>query len=198
MEQQSIISFLMEIEKFKTCERTCRTSQPGRAESDAEHTWHLALFLMSFEHRLAGLDTRRILKLALIHDLPELYAGDANPYRDHPRDKEARELRAARELFARLPPKVGGEFIALFEEYVAQKTPEAKVVKAADKLLPLIQNLCTNQEYSSYRHLKVRYEEVEQYMDRFFPHDGWLRELYRDLLSQAHCSGVFYDRPDQA
>ena len=54
MKHQSAISFLMEIEKFKTCQRTCRTSDAKRAESDAEHTWHLALFLLVFEDKLEG------------------------------------------------------------------------------------------------------------------------------------------------
>jgi putative hydrolase of HD superfamily len=193
----SVINFLKEVEKFKTCERTCHTSA-SRPESDAEHSWHLALFLLAFEDQLSGLDFSRMLKLALIHDLPELYAGDTNPYRGDVKDKEAQEMEAAKELFAMLPAGGQDRFMDLFQEYLEQKSPEARVVKSADKLLPLIQNLCTNGDYSSYRSLKVRYAEVEAYMDKFFSHDGLMRELYRFLLAEADKNGVFYDRSDDA
>ena len=50
MEIESTIDFLKEIEKFKTCERECRTTADNRAESDAEHSWHLAIFLILLEN----------------------------------------------------------------------------------------------------------------------------------------------------
>ena len=46
MNNEAVADFLKEIEKFKTCERTCRTTDTTRAESDAEHSWHLATFLL--------------------------------------------------------------------------------------------------------------------------------------------------------
>jgi catechol 2,3-dioxygenase-like lactoylglutathione lyase family enzyme len=46
----STIRFLKEIEKFKTCERTCHTTRAGRSESNAEHSWHLAVFLILLEN----------------------------------------------------------------------------------------------------------------------------------------------------
>ncbi|MCK5290303.1 MAG: HD domain-containing protein, partial [Candidatus Aenigmarchaeota archaeon] len=40
-----ILSFLQEIEKYKTVERKVYCSDLDRAESDAEHSWHIAMFL---------------------------------------------------------------------------------------------------------------------------------------------------------
>ncbi len=192
MEHESIIGFLKEIERFKTCERTCQTTRIGRAESDAEHSWHLAIFLILLENEFQGVDLAKVLKMALIHDLPELYAGDTNPYRGDPGNKEENEKKAAKQLFKNLPDTVANNFISLFDEYISQESVEAKIVKSADKLMPLIQNLCTNDHHSSYRKLKVNYEEVVEYMDKFFS-DRVLKSFYRKLLSEAYKKGVFFD-----
>lgn len=191
MEHEPIIDFLKEIEKFKTCERTCRTTRAGRAESDAEHSWHLAVFLILLENELKGVDVAKLLKIALIHDLPELYAGDTNPYRGNTLNKEADEKRAARRLFEPLPGPIAEHLMSLFDDYVRQESAESRIVKSADKLMPLIQNLCTNEKHSSYRELKVQYEEVVAYMEPFFS-GGILRRLYRLLLAEARRNGVFF------
>ena len=192
MEQDQIIEFLKEVEAFKTCERDCKTTSPDRAESDAEHSWHLALFLMLLEDHLDKLDMAKLLKLAVIHDLPEIYAGDTNPYRGNTADKEQREMKAARRLFAMLPEPLGQRLLDLFNEYVDQETIESQIVKAADKLMPLVQNICTNEIYSSYRSLSVGIHEVKAYMDKYFPPKSILRPFYRTLLTDADVEEVFY------
>jgi putative hydrolase of HD superfamily len=192
MDIDSITDFLKEAEKFKTCLRTCRTTSNGRVESDAEHSWHLALFLLLLEKEFNHLDLFRMLKLALIHDLPELYAGDTNPYRGDTKNKAENERKAAEKLFHILPEEMAQDLTALFNEYTAQESVESKIVKAVDKLMPLIQNLCTNKHHSSYRELNVTYDEVIAYMDPFFS-EGILKDFYRKLLSEAHRNGVFSD-----
>ncbi|MBU2513985.1 HD domain-containing protein [bacterium] len=188
----TMLDFLKEIETFKTCERTCHTTKIGRAESDAEHSWHLALFLMLFEKEFESVDFTKLLKMALIHDLPELYAGDTNPYRGETKNKEENEEIAARELFSRLPDFIGENLISLFAEYQKQESAESRLVKSADKLMPLVQNLCTNEHHSSYRKLKVKTEEVEHYMGQYFTDDSFLKKLYSILLKECKEKGVFY------
>ncbi|VVS93641.1 HD domain-containing protein [Desulfoluna spongiiphila] len=192
MEYDQIIAFLKEVETFKTCERTCRTTRTERPESDAEHSWHLALFLMLIEDELEGVDRMKLLQLALIHDLPEIYAGDTNPYRGNTDDKEENEKKAAKKLFSQLPAALETKLSGLFAEYMAQETAEAKVVKSADKLMPLIQNLCTNKTHSSYRKLSVTHEEVEAYMGPYFQSGGMLKMFYDKLLTEAREDGVFH------
>jgi len=194
MECKQIINFLKQVETFKTCERTCQTTSMNRAESDAEHSWHLAMFLMLLEKDFENIDFAKLLKLALIHDLPEIYAGDTNPYRNNTENKEKNEKIAAKKLFAKLPVAIGNELSSLFHEYVKQKTIESKIVKSADKLMPLIQNLCTNGIHSSYRKMKVSYKEVKEYMDRYFQSDSILNDFYDELLSEATAEGVFHDQ----
>jgi putative hydrolase of HD superfamily len=192
MEIDPLINFLKEIEKFKACERTCQTTGISRAESDAEHSWHLAVFILLLEKEFTHLDFLKMIKMALIHDLPELYAGDTNPYRGNTIHKEENERKAAEQLFGNLPVEIANDFSSLVDEYLKQESAESKIVKAVDKLMPLIQNLCTNDAHSSYRELKVRYEEVVEYMGPFFS-DGLLNTFYARLLSEAKRNGVFFD-----
>ena len=197
MEIETTINFLKEIEKFKTCERTCQTTRDGRAESDAEHSWHLAVFLILLENKLDNIDFAKLLKIALIHDLPEIYAGDTNPYRGDTNNKEEKEKKAAERLFSMLPESAAKDLSSLFDEYIDQKSLESRIVKSADKLMPLIQNLCTNERHSSYRKLNVEYGEVLEYMNKYFS-GGVLEKFYQSLLSEAHDNGVFSEPESKA
>jgi 5'-deoxynucleotidase YfbR-like HD superfamily hydrolase len=198
MNHEQVIDFLKEVEIFKTCERTCRTTSTNRAESDAEHSWHLAIFLMLIENDLENIDSTKLLKLALIHDLPEIYAGDTNPFRDKTENKEENEKIAAKKLFSNLPIEMSEDFSSLFNEYLEQQTIESQIVKSADKLMPLIQNLCTNEAHSSYRKKEVIYKEVKEYMDKYFQSNSLLNNFYLRLLSEANNKGVFYNQHEKA
>ena len=67
-----LLGFLQELEEFKHVERDIYLKN-GRRESDAEHTWHVAMFLLLFEKDLPeNLDFLKMLKMALIHDLAEV------------------------------------------------------------------------------------------------------------------------------
>jgi putative hydrolase of HD superfamily len=85
----------------------------------------------------------------------------------------------------------------LFKEYLDQSTIESQIVKSADKLMPLIQNICTNENYSSYRELEVQYQEVKEYLDDYFQSDGILKIFYKKLLDESNSKGVFY-KPAEA
>ena len=75
---------------------------------------------------------------------------------------------------------------------IAQESLESRIVKSADKLMPLIQNLCTNEHHSSYRKLNVEYREVLEYMNKYFSNDGVLKKFYQKLLSEANKNGLFF------
>ncbi|MBU1170102.1 MAG: HD domain-containing protein [Proteobacteria bacterium] len=103
---------------------------------------------------------------------------------------EEKEKNAAEELFSMLPESAAKGLSSLFNEYICQESIESKIVKSADKLMPLIQNLCTNEHHSSYRKLNVEFREVLDYMNKYFS-GGVLEEFYQNLLAKAHDNGVF-------
>jgi len=158
LEQQ--MRFIIEADKLKEITRQTLTSQSRRAENSAEHSWHLALMVMTLaEHANRSgktgslrattncdessppLDVLRVLKMALIHDLVEIDAGDTFAYDDVNRaDQHAREARAADRIFGLLPADQAREYRALWDEFEAQQTPEARFATACDRLNPILLN----------------------------------------------------------
>jgi len=144
LEQQ--MQFIIEADKLKEITRQTLTSQSRRAENSAEHSWHFALMVITLAEHAAcelgePLDVLRILKMALIHDLVEIDAGDTFAYDDANRaDQHAREARAAERIFGLLPADQAREYRALWDEFEAQETPEARFAVACDRLNPILLN----------------------------------------------------------
>lgn len=137
---EDIIRFIKEAERLKSVTRTAWTRE-GRHESTAEHSWRLALFAGLAADRCPGLDKAKILMMCLIHDMGEAYDGDLSAaLRPDPQAKEATERGAVRRLFDLLPEAQGAALLALWEEYNAHATPEARLVKALDKAETIIQH----------------------------------------------------------
>ena len=75
------IEFLTEIDKVKNVFRQSLLSDASRHENDAEHSWHLCMYAIVLEeYAEPGTDMLKVLKMALVHDLVEIYAGDTYLY----------------------------------------------------------------------------------------------------------------------
>lgn len=144
LEQQ--IRFIVEADKLKEIFRQTLCSQSRRQENDAEHSWHLALLVIVLaEHsEVPQLDVLRVLKMVIIHDLVEIDAGDTFAY-DTARmaDQAEREARAADRIFGLLPDDQHADFRALWDEFEARQTPEAKFAAAVDRFQPVLLNCLT-------------------------------------------------------
>jgi putative hydrolase of HD superfamily len=180
-----ILAFLQEIEKYKTIEREMFCSNLNRAESDAEHSWHIAMFLILFENDLPqDIDMKKMLKLALMHDLVEIYAGDTFAYdKQNQATKKERESKAAKKLFSQLPKDLNKEFMNLFDEYEEIKTKEAKIVKSFDKIQPILQNLCSSGK--SWQKHKITFSDIDQYKRKYVEHNDLILGIYEKLLNDA-------------
>ena len=115
----------------------------SRLENSAEHSWHLALAALALrEYAPRGLDIGRVLELVTIHDLVEIDAGDTFAYDAAAHEtKDQRERAAAERIFGLLPADQGTRLHALWEEFEAQDTNEAKYANALDRLQALLQNM---------------------------------------------------------
>ena len=148
------IGFLVEIDKIKGIVRRTRLMDNARYENDAEHSWHLALFVLVLaEYANAdNLDLAKTIRMVLIHDIVEIDAGDTYLYDAAAQaGKVEREEAAAVRLFGMLPEEQGEEFHALWREFEARETPEARVAAAVDRLQPLLHNYHT-QGYAWKKH----------------------------------------------
>lgn len=134
------IAFIQEAERLKNVLRSAHTST-GRHESTAEHSWRLCLMALAFEDHLRSLDFAKVLKLCVLHDLGEAIHGDIPAVLQHTvPDKSERERRDLLELTKSLPASLQAEFVALWEDYEHARSPEARAVKALDKLETIIQH----------------------------------------------------------
>lgn len=136
------LEFIAEADRLKTILRASPLAAADRRENDAEHSWHLALMvLLLAEYADEPIDVGHAIKLVIIHDMVEIYAGDS-PVFDPAAivDQVEREIAAAERLFTMLPPDQAGEIRALWDEFEAAQTPEARFCKAMDRLEPMLLN----------------------------------------------------------
>ena len=141
-----LLDFLRDAERLKAVERSGYTST-GARESVAEHSWRLALMALLVAPEFPGVDFARLVKICLVHDLGEAIGGDI-PAPEQARraaagavaGKAAEERRDLVTLLAPLPGPLRAEVTALWDEYEAAASPEAKLAKALDKLETILQH----------------------------------------------------------
>jgi putative hydrolase of HD superfamily len=140
------IRFIVEVDRLKEIFRQTVLINSRRAENDAEHSWHLCLIVITLaEHaNWPQLDVLRVLKMLIIHDLVEIDAGDTFAYDTHAMaNQHEREAVAADWIFGLLPADQTREFRALWDEFEAHQTPEAKFAAAVDRFQPMLLNCHT-------------------------------------------------------
>jgi putative hydrolase of HD superfamily len=168
---KNIIDFLIEVGKLKKMPRSGwvinRIKNP---ESIAEHTFRAAILSWVLAKRKKGINVERLLKIALVHDLCEVYAGDITPYdsvlpkngrklkelmKTWPRFSNARRKKIAFQkrkketegldkLLSKLPSDLKGlrdEMKSLWLEYENGLSPEGRFFKQADRLENFLQAL---------------------------------------------------------
>jgi len=141
-----LLEFLRAAERLKTVTRSAYTSA-GHAESVAEHTWRLSLMALLLASQLPDVDFARLVKICLVHDLGEAIGGDV-PAPEQARriaagvatGKGADERRDLVALLQPLPAPLQTEITALWDEYAAARTPEARLAKGLDKLETILQH----------------------------------------------------------
>ncbi|MGU3809548.1 HD domain-containing protein [Vibrio diabolicus] len=141
------LALVIELDKLKSILRRTRVkSAEGRLENSGEHSWHVALMaILMEEYANAPVDICRVMKMLLIHDVVEIDAGDTFVYDTAASQEQAeKEIRAAERLFGMLPSDQEQELLALWHEFEAAQTDDAKYAKALDRLIPMLLNYHNN------------------------------------------------------
>ncbi len=131
-----IIEVFFEINNLKALYRQgwLRHDIPkAQCETVAEHTLGvtlLALFLA--DQCFPRLDTAKLLRMGLLHDFGEIYAGDIVPGKMSLADKHELEKKSVERVFARLPR--GQDYLAIWQEFEDGQTAEARFMKEIDRL----------------------------------------------------------------
>ena len=141
-----ILKFTAEIDKMTSVFRRTMLVDKSRRENDAEHSWHIAVMAILFEKFApTGTDISRAVKMCVVHDLIEIYAGDTFAYDVKANESKAeRESMAADKLFGMLPESIGKEIRLLWEEFDRMETPDAKYAACMDRIQPYLHNTLTD------------------------------------------------------
>lgn len=138
-----VVDFVLELDRLKGVLRKTRPLGLARQENSAEHSWQIALFALSLAPWAPpGADLQRVVLMLLVHDVGEIDTGDTIFYAEGGHaERKAAERAAVQRIFGLLPPERAQALLALWEEFEAGTTPEARFAHAADRAMPVLLNL---------------------------------------------------------
>jgi putative hydrolases of HD superfamily len=142
-------AFLQEADRLKQVLRATPVADGTRRENSGEHSWHLALYALVLADQAGpGVRIDRVVRMLILHDLVEIDTGDvpihsANGAAHESRAVALAEARAADRIFGLLPPDIGADLRALWDEFEATETPDAVFAKSLDRVQPVMMNLAS-------------------------------------------------------
>lgn len=183
---QALTTYLLALDALKQVERkNYITANPKtsdtRRENSAEHSWHLAMACWAFaDYFDIAVNQEKLLKMALVHDIGEIDAGDTFLY-DPKRDQAHIAERVGVARLARLSPP-NHDVLNLWDEQETGTSLETKLLKTVDRLLPFMLNMVS--EGGAWRDLDIKRLQVEKalaFIADDFPqvHDWMMSELDR-------------------
>lgn len=149
--------FCLEIDKEKLIKRQTLLSNGVNKENDAEHAWHMALMcILLSEYANEEIDLLKTISMILVHDIVEIDAGDTYAYDDNgKKTQREREEKAADRIFGLLPEDQQEKFRALWEEFEAGETAEARFAHTIDNVQPTMLNNATDGKMWAKRGVKL-------------------------------------------
>lgn len=188
-EIEKALNFIIEIEKLKNVLRKTMPVGLERFENSAEHSWHVcmsALMLKNYANEAINID--RVIKMLLIHDLGEIDAGDTIIYSSETAEFKSEEAAGVARLFAMLPEEMSAELLALWHEFEAGETSDARYAKAIDRVPPLLHNLHGNGH--SWRAHDISQEKILSLNSRIGLGSTELWQVIRTQLEEAFAQGI--------
>ena len=139
---QKDMDFIIELDKMKSIYRMTSLIGKDIREDDAQHSWHITIMAVILqEYANEEINILKVMKMLLIHDLVEIYAGDTFCYDEVGYlDKFERESKAAEKIFGILDEEKGNEFKALWLEFEEMETKDALFAASMDRIQPMLNN----------------------------------------------------------
>lgn len=185
------LKFIELVDEMKNIERAIFLRN-WKQETDAEHSYHLAMMVITFADDFPELNIEKCLKLALIHDVVEIYAWDTVAL-----DKEAEKTKDEREKASllRLEKEFGDilpEFIELLKEYECKASKEAKFVYSLDKVHPIMQVVM--EKWKTWKNWWIDFDEIMQRQySKIYP-EFWLEKILDIYFERAKKEKLFYKK----
>lgn len=185
------LAFIAYIDRLKNVIRVNALFDASRAENTAEHSWHAATSALILAPYAEGdVDIDRVIRMLLIHDLIEIEAGDIFAYAEPEvlAQQEQLENEAAEVVFTQVSSPRGEELRALWDEFEARITPDAKFAKAIDRLLPIYSNIYNGGEL--WKQHKVSLAQVQENVAIIREGSARLADLVDELVLMAAQEGL--------
>lgn len=186
---ESVLTFIVEIEKLKDVLRKTKPVGLDRFENSAEHSWHVclsALMLQRFANDPVNID--RVIKMLLIHDLGEIDVGDTIIYASETKELKSEEAAGVKRILSILPEGMGDDYVELWHEFEAGTTAESRFAKAIDRIPPLLHNL--HGDGHSWRTHGVSKERVFSLNQRIEEGSKGVWAVIRRKLEEAVHAGI--------
>ena len=179
------MEFIVEIDKMKNIYRMTNVIGEDKKENDAEHSWHISIMaIILAEYSNEDIDLLKVVKMLLIHDLVEIYAGDTFCYDTKANeDKKQREEKAADKIYGMLDKEKGSALRKLWDEFEQGLSPEAKFAAAMDRLQPILNNY--HNGGGTWKEFGIKKSQVHKRLEpvKEASHDLW--EYAEDLINKA-------------
>ncbi len=179
MNAREYLEILHVAERLKDTPRHCTTSK-RRIESVAEHSWRVTLMAFFLRHEFNDIDMDKVVKMCIIHDLGECFTGDIPSFEKTDSDREIEDS-LLKKWVDSLPKELSGELSEIYEEIKSEKTKEAKLFNALDKLEALIQHNESPLDTWSEQEIELN----KTYAFDVIGFSEWLIELRREILDDT-------------
>lgn len=183
------LKFSAEIDKMTAILRRTLLLDKSRRENDAEHSWHIAVMALLFEEYASEpVDIGHVIKMCVVHDLVEIYAGDTFAYdAEGNKTKAEREAKAADKLFLQLPEDQGREIRKLWEEFDGMETADSKYAACLDRLQPFFHNTLTDghswvENKTDRAEVEKRMSVIKEFMPSVYP---WVKKCIDSAVEKG-------------
>ena len=177
----------MSLDFFKTAANLKKISRQGwidklsidNPESVADHTYSMAIICMAISD-LENLNSEKMIKMTLLHDLAESKIGDYTPDQINKKEKTTLEDEAFYEIIKNLPDAIKSEYLEIWQEYQKNYSAEAKLVHQIDKLEMALQSKIYEKDgYSK--------EKLESFLEsaKIEITDTKLKELFTEIVKDT-------------
>lgn len=186
------LKFIELVDKMKDIERACILSNWKR-ETDAEHSFHLAFLVMVFSSDFPELNLEKCFKLALLHDIVEIYAWDT-VITDDENQKKLKKIKE-KEALERIEKELWEDYFKNYKElileYEENSSLESKFVHQLDKIQGDLSIVL--EWWSAYKKHKMTQNFIVWNNDRKIDNTFWFDKVIALYMKKAIDNDMFYN-----
>ena len=187
---QNKLKFIELMDEMKNIERAVLLKN-WRQETNAEHSFHLAMIVISFSDDFPELNIEKCIKFALVHDIVEIYAWDTIFLVDSSEKLETKKQRE-KDAFIRLQKEFGDNIWNLIKEFEEKNTIEARFIYQLDKVQPLMQYVI--EWWKGWHKWKFDKEKLIWKYNEIFEKDEFgLKQIVDNYFEKAEKENMFYN-----